>query len=372
MAGRLLIITIVICTFVSLCYCQEQTEKLDSKLEFIFGGGTFPYHRTKDAPPAIVPTHCAEIIIEWYHNEPVMDKDLEELVKVSAVKTVSDLQRDFLKTREATSFSLHHSEKATRNFRAWGQKFSYDYGRNYYFLYAVSVDDAKKMAEAFTEVFLEENNKILKPILESFINKYKDGRNRYQKLVHGTKTDILTKEEELKKLRTELDKLEDRTYYQSPDQAQKAMLELSSKLHAEEIELAGMLAKRKAIDQHRNRVNEIVQGTAEGGTNIVNWEPILINLEQKYIDVMIDLEVAQDRLRTAERLRYEVKSFLDKLSEVFETEDKIGSLKSNLEDYEGFIRQIETILAEPRPEMLPLKVDENKVPIYPVEIKTDE
>ena len=112
------------------------------------------------------------------------------------------------------------------------------------------------------EVFLEENNKILKPILESYINKYKDERNKFQKLVEETKAQILTREEELEELRTELDKLEDRTYYQSRDQAQKAMLDLNSKHHSEEIELAGMHAKLEAIKEHRTRVSKIVEGRA--------------------------------------------------------------------------------------------------------------
>ena len=87
----------------------------------------------------------------------------------------------------------------------------------------------------------------------------------------------------------------------------------------------------------------------------------------------MNFEVAMARRQTAHNLRYKTQSFLDKVSEVFETDEKVGNLKANLKDYEDDIRQIESILAKPRPEeMLPLRVDENKVPIYPVEIKTDE
>ena len=72
LAGKLLIITIVICVFNGLCYCSEQegTETSKSKLNFIDEGGSVTYHREKGAPPAVVPTQCAEIFVISYHREP--------------------------------------------------------------------------------------------------------------------------------------------------------------------------------------------------------------------------------------------------------------------------------------------------------------
>ena len=367
LAGKLLIMTIVICTFVSLCYGKEQTSTVisNSKLEFHLEKNARSYHREKDAPPAIVPTHCAYIPIRWYHHEPAMP-EVEELMKTSAGKSISSLQRDFLKTGKA--ISVPRRDTAIRRRGMLG--FIYDRGYIEYILYAVSKDDVKKMAEAFAEVFLKQNNATLKPFLDGYLKKHHDKLRQYQMLVTETKAQIPKKEKELEELQTELDKLKERGYYQSEDQAQKAILELNAMLHTENIELAGMQAKRKAIEMHRARVSQMVEKQNETDRKTINWEPILLNLEQKYIDVMIDFEVAKARQETALDLRGQAHFFLTKINKVGEISRRVVNLKNNLKRHEANLRGVETVLANPGPDMLPLRLD--IVDIHPVEIKTDE
>ena len=292
--------------------------------------------------------------------------EVEELVKTSAGKSFSPLQRDFLKTGKATSVS--HRDAGTRRGKLG---FSYDRGGIIYTLYAVSNDDVKKMAEAFAEVFLKQNNATLKPFLDGYLNKHHDKLRQYQKLVTETKSQISKKEQELEKLQTELDKLKERGYYQSEDQARKAILELNAMLHTESIELAGMKAKREAIEMHRARVRQEVEMQTETDRKTINWEPILLNLEQKYIDVMIDFEVAKARQETARDLRGQAQFFLTKMNIVREITVRVGNLKANLKRHEAYLQKIERVLANPKPDMLPLRLDEI-VNIYPVEIKTNE
>jgi len=367
LVGKLLITTIVICTFVSLCYCKEQTSTAisNSKLEFRLEKNARTYHRKKDAPPAIVPTHCATIRITWYHHEPATP-EVEELMKTSAGKSISPLQRDFLKTGKAISVPLR--DTVIRRTGELG--FIYDRGRIIYNLYAVSKDDVKKMAEAFAEVFLKQNNATLKPFLDGYLNKHNDKLRQYQKRVTETKAQIPEKEKELEELQTELDKLKERGYYQSEDQAQKAILELNAMLHTENIELAGMQAKRKAIEMHRARVSQMVENQAETDRKTINWEPILLNLEQKYIDVMIDFEVAKARQETALDLRGQAHFFITKMNKAREVSQRVGNLKASLKRHESDVRRVETVLANPEPDMLPLRLD--IVDIYPVQIKTNE
>jgi len=368
LAGKLLITTIVICTFVSLCYCEEQTNTviLNPKLEFCLQKNARTYHRKKDSPPAIVPTHCAHIPIWWYHHEPAMP-EVEELLKTSAGKSISPLQRDFLKT--GIAISVPRRDTAIRRRGMLG--FIYDYGRIDYNLYAVSNDDVKKMAEAFAEVFLKQNNATLKPFLDGYLNKHHDKLRQYQKLVTETKAQIPKKEKELEELQTELDKLKERGYYQSKDQAQKAILELNAMLHTENIELAGMQAKRKAIEMHRARVSQMVEKQTEADRKTINWEPILLNLEQKYIDVMIDFEVAKARQQTARDLRGQAQFFLTKMNKAHEISVKVFNLMADLKRHEANVQRVETVLANPEPDMLPLRLYDI-VNIYPVEIKTNE
>jgi len=287
-------------------------------------------------------------------------------VKTSAGKSISPLQRDFLKTGIAISVPY-------REARSGGGKlgFSYDGGDTEYILYAVSNDDVKKMAEAFAEVFLRQNNETLKPFLDGYLNKYHDKLRQYQKLVTETKAQIPKKEKELEELQTELDKLKERGYYQSEDQAQKAILELNAMLHTENIELAGMKAKRQAIEMHRARVSQRIEMQTETDRKTINWEPILLNLEQKYIDVMIDFEVAKARQETARDLRGQAHFFLTKMNKAREISGKVGNLKADLKRHEAYLQRIERVLANPKPDMLPLRLDDI-VRIYPVEIRTNE
>ncbi len=368
LVGKLLIITIVICTFVSLCYCKEQTSTaiLNSKLKFSLQKNARTYYRKKDAPPAIVPTHCAYIRIRWYHHAPATP-EVEELVKTSAGKSISPLQRDFLKTGIAISVSRHGTATSRGKLG-----FSHYEGWIEYILYAVSNDDVKKMAEAFAEVFLKQNNATLKPFLDGYLNKHHDKLRQYQKLVTETKAQIPKKEQELELLKTELDKLKERGYYQSEDQARKAILELNAMLHTENIELAGMKAKREAIEMHRARVRQEIEMQNETDRKTINWEPILLNLEQKYIDVMIDFEVAKARQATAHDLRGQSHFFLTKLNKARGSSGKVFNLKAHLEDRQARLQQIETVLANPEHDMLPLRLDTKIVNIYPVEIKTNE
>jgi len=294
--------------------------------------------------------------------------EVEELVKTSAGKSISPLQRDFLKAEKAISVSIR--EALSR--RAGRLGFIYDRGRIEYILYSVSKDDVKKMAEAFAEVFLKQNNATLKPFLDGYLNKHHDKLRQYQKLVTETKAQIPKKEQELEELKTELDKLKDRGYYQSEDQAQKAILELNAMLHTENIELAGMQAKREAIEMHRAIVSQRVEKQTETDRKTINWEPILLNLEQKYIDVMIDFEVARARQKTARDLRGQAQFFLTKIYKVGEISGKVNNLKNSLNVHEGRLQQIESVLANPQPDMLPLRLYQNIVNIYPVVIKTNE
>lgn len=371
LASTLLVITIVICTLASLCYCAEKEGTPISKpqLKFIINdGGRVTYHRKKDAPPAIVPTHCAEIKITWYHHEPAMPK-VAELLKTSAGKTFSPLQQDFIKTGNAISVS--HSRKQRSMGMSWLVS-GYDSGRILYRLFAVSKDDAKKMAETFTKVFLKQNNKTLKLFLDSHLKKYHDQVKQYQKLVTETNAQIPKKEQELKKLQTRLDELREHGYYQSKDQAQKAILELNTMLHTGKIELAGIKAKQQAIQKHRTRISQRVKEQTETDRKNVNWEPVLLNLEQKYIDVMIELEVANARQQTAHNLRIQAEDFLNKMDRVGQVTRKVGNLEANLNGYKSHLLRIENALANPTYDMLPLRVDENKAYIFPVKIEIKE
>jgi hypothetical protein len=235
-----------------------------------------------------------------------------------------------------------------------------DYG-----FYAVSRDDAEKMAQAFAEVYLRENNKKLKPLLDEHLKKLHDKQKEFQQIIAETNTKIPEKKEELKKLKLKLNTQKKSGYYQTEDQAQKAILELNAMLHTESIELAGMEAKRHAIQNHLGRVEQYLRQQLKK----INWEPILINLEQKNIDLSIDLEVAQARQQKADDLRNRARNFIGLIDSVAKAGGDSASLRNRNEMYQNYLKRVEEKLANPTEEMLPLQVEDNRVNIYPVKIQ---
>jgi len=148
------------------------------------------------------------------------------------------------------------------------------------------------------------------------------------------------------------------------------MLELNTILNTESIELAGLLAKRKAIERHRRDVEQKVKNRS---TSIKErWEPIIRHLEQKYIDLMIDLDVARAREQTALELRKQAQEFLDLSGRVNQLNGEVARLPRHIRQLESDLAPLEKLLAQPKPAMLPLQVYKNEVHIRPVAVRFTE
>ncbi len=143
-------------------------------------------------------------------------------------------------------------------------------------------------------------------------------------------------------------------------------------LNSERIELAGLLAKRKAIERHRRDVAQKFKDRSTSLNLLERWEPILRNLEQKYIDLMIDLDVAKAREETALNLRQQAQAFLDLSDKVNRVDGEVRRLQHDLQQWDANLKALEKALAQPQPPMLPLQIVRNEVRIRPVTVKPAE
>jgi hypothetical protein len=242
--------------------------------------------------------------------------------------------------------------------------------RTHYTLCAVSKEDARKMAEAFIEVFLKKNRAASKPQLDAFVGKLQDQRAQYRQDIEDIRQKTPGKEQELKDLEAKLEDVKKAGWYQGTDQALQAKLELNTILNAESIELAGLLAKRKAIERHRSVVEKKI--TSQASSLITSWQPILLSLEQKYIDLMIDLDVAKAREETALALRSQAQAYLDLSTRVSRLNQEVRRLEPDLSRLESGLTKLEYLLAQSQPVMLPLQIRRNEVGIRPVTVKIVE
>ena len=211
--------------------------------------------------------------------------------------------------------------------------------------------DARKTAEAFVEALADKAEKI---------RSYKDHILMLQREIFQTKQEILEKEAENEVALANLRENIKNVHYLSTDEAKQAISELNTMLNNLDIELAGMKAKLQAIQEHRER------------QKIINREGILLKLEDMWIDLLIELKVAEARKETATEIRMRAEDFCKKMgAKKAEFQKNVNEYKMRVTMNEQEIHQFKEKLADPDMETLPLKVYQNKVTIYPVRAEED-
>ena len=136
------------------------------------------------------------------------------------------------------------------------------------------------------------------------------------------------------------------------------MFQMDKTLDTLEIELAGIEEKLKSITQYRRR-KYLLDGKHFS-------KEALDKLDLMYVEQMIELSSAKVRQNTALKIREREKEFLNLFDKWVNLESEVNTLTRRLADHEHILRQVEARLASPTSEILPPKVYQNKVTIYPV------
>ncbi|MHC4395977.1 MAG: hypothetical protein ACYS1A_10025 [Planctomycetota bacterium] len=283
----------------------------------------------------VKPTYVAELIV----SQGVFWSE-DKILKASAAQTISELQRNFL---TSTIFDrVIIDDPIVQDCRQ-------------YHLYAVSVDDAKKMVQAFLEISIDETNKRMQRLQAS--------REEVKEEIAKINKEKPEKEAELKAAQAKLDEAKKTGHYRSFDAVNKTISEMNKILDNLNIELAGMNAKRSAIMGHQERQKSIRDKKLDEG---ISREGILLKLEEMWIDLLIESKVAEAKKETATRIRKQAKDFNNLIEKVDGLEAAYSSLSATLKNATDELNRIEFGLAGPAPYLLAPKVYQNKVTIYPV------
>lgn len=293
----------------------------------------------------IKPTHVAELFLP-YSEEYLPDSNpqrIMRMLKTPSGQSMSQKQRDFLATitvQDAIAI-VDRGRTVRRHYQIR--------------LYATSEEDARKTAEAFIEALTDKAEKI---------RNYKDHIRVLQEDVFRIKREILGREAEAELSLANLRESMNNVHYFSTDEAKQAISELNTMLNNLDIEIAGMRAKLRAIQEHQLRQRSIRDRKLEEG---INREGILLKLEEMRIDLLIELKVAEARKETAAQLRRQAEDFCKQMNTKKAAFQKdLNNLKMRVARYEQEIHRFKEKLAEPDVDMLPPKVYQNKVTIYPV------
>ncbi|HUW19918.1 MAG TPA: hypothetical protein VMW16_11505 [Sedimentisphaerales bacterium] len=330
---QLVVALILACTCTAVPAQEPNEPKMpETKLKFEISNDLVGYSGIS----SIKPTHAARLFVNYTTSlpHPSRPDDMKRIFETSAGQALSPKQREFL-------LSSKYADYGNRDKLPPG----YDY---FYYLYAVSEDDAKKMAEVVVELLTNTANERM-----GF------ARNTAEELrgnIAEAKKKISEKEAEAKAAQAKLDELKKTSPYRSAKEAEDAISEFNRILSTSEVEIAGIRASLQAIEEFQ------AKGRAEGfATNETSDK-----LEQMAIEETIKLRAAEARKQTAERLRGQAEALAqlnEKLDNALAEKDRLAMF---LADWQASLAVTEARLANPTPEMLPPKVYQNKATIYPV------
>ncbi len=323
---------LLVCTPV---LCQEPNET-KTELQFEINNEEQPWMTDQGSfgQGPIRPTHVAVLLVRQPHYMPNFNQPavIDKILNTPAGKLMSQKQRDFIPVTRAFC-RLNLSEFAVPN--------------HYHFrLYAVSELDARNMAQAFIEDLTNIANANRKELL--------DEQQKLQKQIAAFKNDISEKEIELKDAQTKLEGLKGKVHYLTIDEAEKTVLELNKMLDVIDVEIAGLQAKVSAIEKYKS------------DKKITNVD-ILAKLEQMLTEQTVELAGALARREAATRVRNQAGEFYNLRKQQLELPKTLNDLRRSLSNRERDLQRVQNRLIDPASNVMPPKIYQNKVTIYPVE-----
>jgi hypothetical protein len=226
-------------------------------------------------------------------------------------------------------------------------------------LYAVSEEDAKKTARAY---------------LETVTERIIAAKQRYEKQLNETITQISEiekglpeKNKQAEEAKLKYKEAKDARYFslddgEAYDRAKETMFQMDKMLDALEIELAGIREKLGAINEYRKPAQDVQDVVRRRSLP----DGMMAKLEEMFVEQTIEFKSAEARKQTALKIRDREKAFLDQFKQWDNLEVEATNLSKSLGDSRRRKTLIEGQLKNPRPDMMPPIIYQNKVTIYPV------
>jgi hypothetical protein len=282
--------------------------------------------------------------LEVWNDYQVLGK---MFLATSAGKSMSGIQKELLKAKKGISTSTSLVK---------GQMYNVE--KTKFSLYAFTVDDAKNMTRALIEILTKITREKQPPLLEKFINERQQKLQEYQERIAVAKKKLSEKEPELKPAESKYKTLKNTDRYktladtEAYEKAKETIAQMNKMLSILEIELSGIQEKLEIIEKYRES-DKFSNATLE-------------KLEQMFVEQMVELRGAMGRKEAALRFRDRDKQFCDFFDTWTGLESEVKSLRNRLKSDEKKVHYIEEEIANPHPELLPPKVLQNKVTIYPL------
>ena len=269
-----------------------------------------------------------------------------------AGQSMSEIQKELLKADKVISAI------GTKGKRKKLSMISHTVRESEFGLYAFTAEDAKLVTKAFVETMTNKAREKLPPLLEKFMNERKLILQEDRERIADIKKKLTEKGPELKSAESAYKKIKNTDRYkiladtEAYEKTKETIAQMNKMLSILDIELAGIRGKLGIIEKYRES-GKFSKATLE-------------KLEQMFVEQMIELRGAEARKKTALNLRGRDKQFCDFFDAWTGLENEVKSLRNSLRSSEKSVRYYEEEIANPLPYLLPPKVLQNKVTIYPV------
>ncbi len=346
-------IQLLLMVLISVCTCSlvlgAEPKKAETELKFEIDSKR-PQLWIKDRPGQIPgrgpikPTHVSVFHIRRPSSGlPKSHEGILQILNTSAGQSLSEKQRQFLTASDAVVW--------------WGIEEIQNH--DMILLYAVSEEDAKKTVRAYLEVAINE--------ADARVQEYEKYLSETKEKIVQIKKSLPEKQKQSKAAESKYKETKNARYFSLEDgeayeKAKETMLEMDKMLDVLEIELAGIREKLKVLESYR-RTKRLPRKEFSDET--------VDKLDQMYVEQMIELRGAEARKAVTLRIRGREKGFLDLFNQWFSLNSEVNRLKHDLEKSENNLRDVEKTLANPRKEMLPPKVYQDRITIYPVRVEED-
>jgi len=331
-------IALVLTCNLALWAAEEPNVPISPQIKIELSDEEWPWRGKLPGSPGrgpVRPTHVAEVFVR-HGDRPRFESEI--FLETSAAAAMTVKQREFIEASD------------TLTYMGSGKKVS---NHELFYLYAVSEEDARKMTEAFIEI-LDQRPKQKRLEYANRLRQDKEEMAKAKGLLPG-------KEALLPGVKADYHKSKESSHpftadTEAADHAKKTILEMSKMLDTLDVELAGIREKLKVIQNYWREDASLAKDT-------------FAKLQELQVVQTIELKGAEARRKQAVAIRQREKDFLDLFDQWLSLDAEVKSLKSRIRNREKEIAKIEEMLANPKPDILPPKIYQDKVVIYPV--KTD-
>jgi hypothetical protein len=283
-----------------------------------------------DKLPPIIPSYAAVFTVQWCF-EQTNEPNVSDLLKTSAGKTLSALQRELLKTERVFWLGCKVDK-----FKF--PRYDIPFGSATYVARAVSEEDAKKMAHALVEFLIRDAKASTRRMKEEHIQKLSGMQNEIRERMEKVKEEIERKGNEVPDANQKyIDAVQNSPYSlhtssQVPDEVRKTISEMDKMLDVLNIEIAGIQSKLSAIKKYSSQ------------RDIRDSETLRTTLKEMAIRQEIELVGAESRRQAIMGVKRREEALYQQYVAFRDLKSEIGTLEYSVKQDEKELWQLDNHL----------------------------